>query len=259
MTQLSDSGQAGALSNPLVSCGPFQSFQSGTDQFGQVCDRLEDTLSLKGLSFRKAYVEGRLLIGVVQGRGPSVSDADEVSLVSVWRFNGQIVPDLGELPPFVVNMHGSHPHEAKGRDQSTMFVSAVEKMESVEVSFPTFEGLYVIEDGVDNFVVRRDTKRFMSIDGTFCSLFGPVKREVAMAGWGAAIGADQLAICVVQASPEVVDGVTQHCLSMAGQVGNARLPRVVLILSDQTARVCLNEMPENLIEVSDVMFGPFGL
>ena len=225
------------------------------DEFGQVCDRQKDTLSLKGLSFREAYVEGRLLVGIVHGRCPTVSDADKVSLVSIWRNDVQVVPNLGDPPLLVANDGCSGSHYANRRDQSAMLVSAIKEVQPVEVSLPTFEGLYVIEDSSDDLVAWGGSIRFMSIDGTFRRLSGAMEREVALVEWGAAVGADQFTICVVQASPEIVDDVTKHCLGMAGEIGNARLPRVVLVLSDQTARVCVNEMSKNLVEVTDVVFG----
>ena len=251
--------QVGALVTNLDPSGDLQGIEGCGDQFRKVADSLKDTISFKGLSFRKAYGEGRLVIGIAHGRFRALGNSQEVTLVSVWRNDCQVVPNLSDLTGLVVNKRRSDLHLADGRDQSRMFVRSVEEMQTVEVSAPSFEGLYFIEDNADDLIAWRRSKRFMSVDGSFRRLSFLAEREVALRDWPAPVCADQFAPCVIQAGPEVVDSITENCLGMAGKVGNASLPRITLILSDQSARVCANEASKIIVKVTDVMFGPFDL
>ncbi len=213
-------------------------------------------LVLKGLSPAKAYLEGCLLIAVlfksragVKRNCGCIACYDCDPGYPTASFDGQII-NMGVL--------------GRGK-QDHMLVRDVQNMEMQEVrTLPSRERLYVIKDDFDNFVAGPKTRFCMSLDGTFkvlpSAIFG--EGEFDMLVDGAAIDFDKDTVSVIQGGSEVMEGIPQDRRRMARETAPdcvRAFPWVTIAVGLESIFVRTDVLPENLFEVVDVMFGPFGL
>jgi hypothetical protein len=174
----------------------------------------QNTLSFKGLSLLEDYLKGRLWI-VLEYRSAPGRNSDKFAgssffaIVNAKRdsYQSDIAPTWGFNSDTL-----AQPHFLSHRDQDAMLV-----------------GNYV-----KNRVRGRESGLFVSIDQVFKFFPFLAEGEVRPIGDLVTVGFHHDTVSVVEGSPQVMDGITEHGWSVFGEGGHIGLPRVF-----QTATVFL--------------------
>lgn len=235
-----------------------ESYDSIVGDYRQALKRVQDALTLKGLSFVEAYVEGRARIAV-EFRPKSLCQADGRRLIAVWNFKGEIAESAtSRISECVQNVEPLNHHNSICCNKSVMLVSDVETIDPIEITPINLERLYFIEDEIDNIVAGQGSC-FLSVDGRFRVLPRVSKRELCPSLDAAAIGFNERTINVVKGSAEIMDSIANDCWGVPrdATAQASPLPLLRVGLKPQGFDVFSHVSADNDFELLDVMIGPF--
>jgi hypothetical protein len=179
--------------------------------------------------------------------------------------SGDNYREVVNRPIFVLQFHAVNANDGKYRNQEMMFVVNVEVVDGTNVSIPTlslvrFHALYQeIEHGrIGRYFSCLRERRFKMLpivaDDEFSALgVEPIRTE----------DSDSFSVSNVESAVEIVNCIANHQgnvraqLSISKAVVNELLPR--LTVEVHTGSVCVRRGEESLVDISDVLVGPFDL
>jgi hypothetical protein len=225
-------------------------------------DGVQNSITLKGLSFREAYLKGALWIAVKYSLR-SWAKSEKFSALAMISLKGD-TPDRNFRLSGDENIQPLVYCQPRNRwDQDDVFVGDVQNVETVKTEFPSFVWLYLVEDCCDDLVAWRNSLLFMSVDGTFKRLPFLSKGELNAVARSSVIGFSKDVVRVVEGGMEVVQGIAENGWPMLGEDTQLSSPmpfqRARLLLGPQTFHVVTDVLPEHGFELTDVLFGPFNL
>lgn len=227
------------------------------DELRELMQRWDNRLTLKKLNILESYHQGRLRVALHL----NVAGHPEYACFSAWP-----------TPSSAVSKPRRPPDSCLGDDQSgaekywqnqAVFIDNVQVVESVQLGIiPSSVWLYDILDEGNN--LRRDSLYCSISNGLFTFLPRFPTREARSCGGRSTAQADKLVGNMVEGDAQVVDDVTNIQRNPFGYlIGHLKhqggLPCLRVLLDIHTVKVSRRECREHVIEVTDVLIGPFDL
>lgn len=237
------------------SSGPSLQFSKDLIHVGkEIVENGKNRLQLEGLAPAKEYVEGNLRLCLVYRDTLRESYCWFTVAYEADSRNAAAVTEVQGLDPRCVG-DGQEDH---------VFVGNIEFVQSRQLcSRATFVGLQNIDDEIPDFQTWPATQIYMSVDGSFkVAPSAPVNGKVNSILDDMAVSFDQNTVSVIEGGPEVMYGIAQNRGSMPGEDTSqapSAFQRVDICLSDHSVYAHTNNFSKNRFELTDVMFGPFGL
>jgi len=166
-------------------------------------------------------------------------------------------------PIFVLQFHAIDSHDGEYRNQQMVFVVNVEVVDGTNITVPSLVGFHALHQEIEQgrsgryFSCLRE-RRFKMLpivaDGEF-SVLGPEPIRTQ--------DSDSFSIRDIESTVEIVNRIAHHQSNVRGQrsiskaVVDELLPR--LSVEVHGGAVCVRRGEESLVDISDVLVGPFDL
>lgn len=214
----------------------------------------QNRLPFKGLSPAKAYIDGDLVI-VCRYKSRSRTESDCWATISN-ECNSTDSASIGANK--ILNIC-----KLRGGEENRVLIGDVEKMKADQVgTLPARIRLHMVEDFADDSWGRTETRIGMSLDGSFkfFPVFGLRDRELDVSSNDSLVVFDQDTISVIEGGPEVVNRIAQDSRRVGRKVvPNGCIPNTKIVIGPKSIFVLSDVIIKHDFELSDVMFGPFGL
>lgn len=226
-------------------------------------DGLQNAVTLEGLTFSEAYLKGVLWIAL-KYRTSTALEAEKFSALALVHLKGNPLNAPTCFRPGVIDsIEPLYCKAGGGWNQNKVLVGNVELVQPVETQLPAFVWLYLVEDCSSDLVAWGNSLLFMSVDGAFKRLPALVKWKPSPLAKSRAVGFTDDVVCVIESDSEIMQGIAKNGWRMfgegGGRVGLPCFQKAVLALGAHSFHVIRDKLPENGVELVDVMFGPFNL
>ena len=236
----------------------LECLDDAADELRELMERWDNRLTLERDSLAKRYVEQRLAV-LVQFK---------LSGRAYWAHYRAIGAHCQEgVGPHVATnteIDTTQGAYGKGRDEQAMLILNVEVVEGTKRSIPSVA--FVWADGLDNEThdIKPRNLYLSAIDGRFkfCFVVGDWKAHPLKGLFPSE--QYQLVSSKVKSRSQVVEGVPEDDGEVVGrplrhfELDDA-ISRIGVRLGVQAAEVGLHECSDDIIEIIDVLFGPFDL
>ncbi|MDZ4111078.1 MAG: hypothetical protein U1E18_15960 [Brevundimonas sp.] len=221
--------------------------------------RFENALVLEGLSFREAYVEGRMWIALEFG-AKAGAEPEGGRFIAVGHNKGKAADAAARrLSIGADDVQPVDCHCSVGADEEVVLVGDVEPIDAVQLTPFFLEGLYDIENVVEGGL---GGPVYLSIDGAFHVLPLFTEGKFGVPVDCASVGFNECDVSVVEATPKVMDCITNYRWSVSGNVPantTGRFPRLTIALGAHSLHVRTDVGLDNAFELTNVSVGPFYL
>jgi hypothetical protein len=233
------------------------------NEVGKLMEKWKNRLTLDNLRLSERYLEGNLeiLVHLVEQIGGCAKNH-----CAVLKYREPVSGGDGRSDLHQYTLRGKRVrkvncgilHSASDHKKEAMLVADVELMEFPEVVITTIVGL----EGPDNVYRSRTDSLYFSKELGF-AFGGQFKnREEQVRTSLAASDFNELPDQMVQTTVQIMDAVPCDQRKDRGRVCNNTnpvdgIPRLRVLIGDQSIRVCLAEGLGFPFKISDVLFGPF--
>ncbi|MGC2610794.1 MAG: hypothetical protein WA320_12015 [Candidatus Sulfotelmatobacter sp.] len=242
----------------------LESINRARHAFRNFVERLNDRLTLVGNSYVEYYRKGRMaLILRCELSFPTKFDVKA-------RFLSEDRPFVDKRIAFIVlKAKVGKPHHIEYWEQQLMFVEDVQIVQGPNGAIPSLVGLYDIQEEIDNqrdSGISGETLLFQSAINSTYQLLPLVAnwKPCPMVGFSGRDGFKSLVVENIQGAFEIVQGIAddestaRHIESRFVDLkSNAVAPSV--FLDADGVKIRLGESLQQLIQVTDVLHGPFNL
>jgi hypothetical protein len=225
------------------------------DELRELMERWDNSLTLEHLNILEKYRQGRLFIALHL----NIAGYSGYACFSSEYAPHGVVSDL-----YVPDGHLSkgQSKDGHGRYNQMVFVNNVQMVESEQGIIPSSVWLYDILDEGDN--IGRDSLYCSLSNGLYTFLPCLPKREIRVSRGSAAAQAHKLIGDVIETGAQVMDDIANNqgdfirCLSGHFE-HQGRFSCLRILLDVKTVSVRLSKCGEHVIELLDVLIGPFDL
>lgn len=224
------------------------------NDLGELMQRFNDRLILKGLPIAESYLEGRLEI---LADFDITCGGDTHKYLAVFNRANMQTPNSKQWPSSISHLETFDPSIMRRRDKCFMFIGNVEIVNSPQKFIPSvvrFQRADYLDDIFSGSI-------YVSIfNHTVKALDIITKREIDVLGVSA-FHADQFGSKEVECSSQVVDGITNDCRKMARHfMPDSKCPEMIrgvrVLLDNYSVGFQFDVVDDVVIKLTDVALGP---